>query len=723
MNFVFNSLPGLFLILQPNAPTFTIIDANEGYLKSTNIDRTAIGKALFEVFPDNPSDPNANGVFNLSNSLMQVISTKKPASMETQRYDAWDPNTKQFETRYWGVLNIPVLDEQNNLVSIIHSVEDKTEQIHLKNSEQAIRKELQELHHLQHSIIENLEDGYIAVDNKWIITNCNKHTEALLNRPCKYVVGNNLFDLIEGKEMEDAAAYCKGAFREKKSKHFELYISRKNQWLLVNVYPSNEGLIIFLVDNTSKKKEQQKLADNEKRFRALVENIADGIIILADDTKVIELSQSAQNILNEKDNISGKELKDIFFVEDIPLILATFEQVVKSREAASTIQFRFQTKSGGLRWLEGTFQNLLNERAVKAVILICRDITDRVTYQNRLKISEEKYRHLFNSSPATIIIWTLGDLRIKEVNQTAIDMYGYSLEEFQTMTVLDIRPLEEQQRIIDIAIEMREKQVRKSSLSVHLNKQQERMYMNIAYFKIMYNDEQAIMALAVDQTEKIKLEHKLEIERKRKQNEITEAVINAQENEKAELSKELHDNINQILTTTRLLVERGLLDKTKQEEVLNLNYDHITKAINEIRKLSQTLMPPDLADITLKQAVNEMLSNYTAINTFKINYTNNLMDEQVLNPKTKLTIFRIIQEQLNNIVKHAEATLVTLNIIHNDNLLTLSISDNGKGFVLKPSNKGLGLKNITSRANLFSGQVSIHSALTKGTELKVVFRL
>jgi PAS domain S-box-containing protein len=720
MKNVFNSLPGLFLILQPNSPIFTIVEANNGYLKNTGIDRTAFGKPLFEVFPDNPGDPNANGVVNLSNSLMEVIHSKKPATMDVQRYDTWNQHTKQFDTRYWGVLNIPVFDEENNLVNIIHSVENKTEQILLKQSEEKVKQELQQLHHLQHSIIENLEEGYISVDNSWIVTHCNRHTELLLSRPCNNVVGNNLFELIEGEEMETFAALCKEAFAEKNSKHFELHVEQKNRWLIINIYPSNEGLIIFLVDNTDVKHEQEKLQDNEKRFRALLENIADGIIILGANTEILELSQSAQNILKIEKDIVGQELETIFFRDDIALILRTFEQVVKTHKAVSTIQFRF-LQNGTVRWLEGTFQNLLDERSVKAVILICRDITDRIIYEEQLKLSEKKYRKLFHSSPATIIIWTLADFRIKEANQTAIELYGYTLEEFQSMTVLDIRPVEEQQRIIDIAIEMREKHVRQTSLSVHLNRQQKRMYMNIAYFKMVYNGEPAIMSLAVDQTEKIKLEETLEKERKRMQNEITEAVINAQENERAELSKELHDNINQVLTTARLMIERGLANKMNQEEVLQLNLKYLTTAINEIRKLSQSLMPPSLNEITLHDALSQLISNYNALKLFKINYTNDLEEEDILNAPTKLTIFRIIQEQLNNIVKHSGATIVALKISYKEHLLSISVSDNGKGFIVNADNAGLGLKNITSRAHLFNGQVSIQSELNKGTELKVQF--
>ena len=131
-----------------------------------------------------------------------------------------------------------------------------------------------------------------------------------------------------------------------------------------------------------------------------------------------------------------------------------------------------------------------------------------------------------------------------------------------------------------------------------------------------------------------------------------------------------------------------MANKMDHEAVLKLNLEYLTTAIKEIRKLSQSLMPPSLHEITLHDAVNHMISNYNAINSFEINYTNNLKDEGILNEQTKLTIFRIIQELVNNIVKHAEASIVQLGIIYNENLLTISIRDNGKGFYLTADNRG-----------------------------------
>lgn len=142
---LFEYLPGACLVLEP-LPPFRIIDVNQAYLDASSTDRSIIGKALFDVFPDNPELPDATGVHNLKNSLQQVIQTGKKHHMQVQRYDTRMPHSNEFVMRYWRPLNIPVFDDDGSLSCIIHSVEDVTDQVVLKdfmkkreeNSEQQI---------------------------------------------------------------------------------------------------------------------------------------------------------------------------------------------------------------------------------------------------------------------------------------------------------------------------------------------------------------------------------------------------------------------------------------------------------------------------------------------------------------------------------------------------------------------------------------------------------
>lgn len=139
---IFESLPGNYLILKPDAPTFTIVAVSDAYAKVSMCSRSdMIDKGLFDVFPDNPNDPLANGVANLTTSLNQVLLTRQSHKMAVQRYDIHEPGKNEFAERYWSPLNTPVL-LGGEVIYIIHQVEDITEKIMTSDALQAQTEEL-----------------------------------------------------------------------------------------------------------------------------------------------------------------------------------------------------------------------------------------------------------------------------------------------------------------------------------------------------------------------------------------------------------------------------------------------------------------------------------------------------------------------------------------------------------------------------------------------------
>lgn len=141
---LFESVPGLYLILDAE---LKIIAVNEAYAKATMTKRKEIiGRGLFDVFPDNPEDTAADGVSNLLFSLNFIRKYKKPHTMAVQKYDIRRPDGT-FEIRYWSPLNTPVLNDKNEVIYIIHRVEDVTEFMRVKNEhekKEALTKNLQE---------------------------------------------------------------------------------------------------------------------------------------------------------------------------------------------------------------------------------------------------------------------------------------------------------------------------------------------------------------------------------------------------------------------------------------------------------------------------------------------------------------------------------------------------------------------------------------------------
>ena len=128
---LFESVPGLYLVLTPD---FTIVAASDAYLRAVLMTRDDIlGRGLFDVFPDNPDDPSADGKMNLRASLKRVISQLAPDALPVQKYDIRRPESQGggFEERYWSPLNSPAFGKDGKLAYIIHRVEDVTEFVRL----------------------------------------------------------------------------------------------------------------------------------------------------------------------------------------------------------------------------------------------------------------------------------------------------------------------------------------------------------------------------------------------------------------------------------------------------------------------------------------------------------------------------------------------------------------------------------------------------------------
>jgi two-component system sensor histidine kinase UhpB len=193
----------------------------------------------------------------------------------------------------------------------------------------------------------------------------------------------------------------------------------------------------------------------------------------------------------------------------------------------------------------------------------------------------------------------------------------------------------------------------------------------------------------------------------------------AQEKERAEIGRELHDNINQILTTTKMYLDMALTEKDISEELIMKSHENISSAIEEIRSLSKSLVPPSLGDIGIKEAISEMLDNLNISQKLNIRLKTSGLAKAVIPDKVRLMVFRIVQEQVSNILRHSKATEAEIRLAVHKNDLVITIMDNGVGFDPRKRMKGIGLMNITSRAEVHNGDVDIVSAPGNGCTIKI----
>ncbi|RYZ25677.1 MAG: sensor histidine kinase, partial [Chitinophagaceae bacterium] len=195
--------------------------------------------------------------------------------------------------------------------------------------------------------------------------------------------------------------------------------------------------------------------------------------------------------------------------------------------------------------------------------------------------------------------------------------------------------------------------------------------------------------------------------------------ISAQEQERFEIGQELHDNVNQILTSAKLYAAQSRDEKKDTGQMIEKTISLLQNAIDEIRKLSKRLSASIITDMPLEDAMRELVDTVAAASKLKINLQSLPLKSSLNSPELKLAVYRILQEQLTNITKHAGASNIDITLRQSEERLTLIIVDDGRGFDATQKTEGVGLTNMQSRAESLMGTLTFSSQPGKGTTVIV----
>lgn len=216
--------------------------------------------------------------------------------------------------------------------------------------------------------------------------------------------------------------------------------------------------------------------------------------------------------------------------------------------------------------------------------------------------------------------------------------------------------------------------------------------------------------------EQISLSHQqqlLRIENKRKYD-ATHALLQGEEQERQRIAQDLHDSMGGMLANIRMSISKDGIGNINETNDIVQKLD---RSISEMRRISRNLMPETLKNLGLETALSELCESMS-YKKLRIQFEAFDLSENI--PfETQLALYRITQESISNVIKYAQANNVIVQISQNDNLLNLTIEDDGVGFDKNQITKGLGLKNIENRVQLINGTVDITSAKGEGTTINV----
>jgi two-component system sensor histidine kinase NreB len=225
------------------------------------------------------------------------------------------------------------------------------------------------------------------------------------------------------------------------------------------------------------------------------------------------------------------------------------------------------------------------------------------------------------------------------------------------------------------------------------------------------------VAINKDITEQKLIEQELLNQKVQEQKKITRAIITGQEKERNHLGEELHDNINQILAGTKLFLTSAAEKNAEVKKLIQYPLELIDSSIEEIRLLCRNLVTP-VNDVNLDEMIGKLIDTYNDTTSIKANFNYNI-SPGIIKDDLKLNIYRIIQEQMNNILKHAKAKKVDISIQDIHAAVYIVIKDDGVGFNMETSRKGIGISNMINRIESFNGKVDIITSPGNGTRINI----
>lgn len=209
------------------------------------------------------------------------------------------------------------------------------------------------------------------------------------------------------------------------------------------------------------------------------------------------------------------------------------------------------------------------------------------------------------------------------------------------------------------------------------------------------------------------------------QKEILQSVIQTQEEERMRIAQDLHDDISSKLNIVSLnthLLKTPNLSEVEFAEITDNIVSLTAKALENSRRIAHDLLPPVFEKFGLHAAIEELVLEFSSAKNVQINYENEL-DFSALEVNKQLHIFRILQELLNNSIRHGKATGISITFVSKSQQSTCVYTDNGVGFNTNLGNqkRGIGMQNIESRVNFLGGNINVQSEINKGVQIEFNF--
>lgn len=493
----------------------------------------------------------------------------------------------------------------------------------------------------------------------------------------------------------------------------ELVRSRTRDLTLINEH--------LLDEIEERKKIEDSLRESQERHRIIFDGSRDAIFISGSDGTILICNRSASQLTGYgPEELKGLRIFDLYAKVEPARHSDFFKRIWAGQSISGEV--RIARKDGQTIFAEFSSRKIVfADRACAHTI--ARDITARKRSEAALRRSEAKYRELVQNTNSIILRYDpLG--RITFINEYARRFFDFSEHEILGMNILGSivpwRSKSGQDYRLMIVEFLRNPDRFPAKEIENMRRDGSRVW--IAWNHTPVRDKHGrifeILSVGVDVTQRKQAQRQVQF--------LTHQLIKTQENERLKISRDLHDHIAQDLSTLKISLETLFKGQPPeiQENVARLS-EILHRSIASVRDMAYDLRPPGLDQLGLVKTLYRYCEDFSKANHLEIDFAAAGMEELNLEYEIEINIYRLIQESLNNIKRHADAGQVTIRLVASSPDIVIRIKDNGKGFDVKDrlkqalKEKRMGLQSMVERVHLLQGKINIQSRHDQGTYILI----
>ena len=477
------------------------------------------------------------------------------------------------------------------------------------------------------------------------------------------------------------------------------------------------GLILFTQVITERKRAEEALRASEERFAKIfnlspfrmgILRIRDGVVLEVNDAWIRDTGFSRDRIIDQPIFTLSPQMQDG--------MVKKIREVLTTPRSALNFEVRFKSKDGH-EVIADTSAVMIELDGEPCYLWAANDITERKHAEEALQASESRFSIAFNSNPMLATISMLDGGKFLAVNDSFVALTGYSREESVGHTALELNlwPNPEDRRKVMDQLK-KEKSLRDFEVKIRLKNGEERMLL-LSIERIELDGQICLLHAANDVTLRHRAEEALRA--------LSAKLRSAREEEGTRIAREIHDELGGALTGLKWDLERiDTLLTTSADDSLHQRIGSMTTTIETIittiRRIASELRPGVLDDLGLVAAIEWQVEQFQARTGLKCHWTNTA-EEIELDREKSTAVFRILQEILTNVLRHAHATNLYVKLSRTRHHLELEVKDDGCGITQSQriNARSLGLLGMKERALLVGGEVDITGEKGQGTTVLV----